>query len=700
MASRKPSKDLTCSLCLSLFVEPVRLDCCHNFCKSCILKIWGKHRQVVSCPQCRVVLPRRGYTSNRTLSNLCEAARQLESNLKLGAELPGREEQGEKLNQGGEKDPSLCQEHGQKLVLFCEDDEILVCVNCVDSPPHSDHRFLPLEKPVRKYKEFTSSLEQDISAQFAKIHRYLEDKEKHLIEELRNLKEEDLQPIEESLKRIEEELTSLEGNIVKLGIHVEQQDGISFLKELKRLKERYLHKEDEEDEEDFSWSDEDNEIVIFPRRNYRRYYGPLLYSVWKELRQIISPFPASLTMDPDTAHRSLVLSEDLTSVTISPRKNLQLPDSTERFDQHPCVLGSQGFTSGKHYWEVEDQLNASLDSMEEEKKCKSELKQQQEGKISELDELSVSLEEDISTQFAKIRQYLDEKEKHLTEGLRRQKQADLRLMEENLKEIKVEIMSLDEKIGNLRADIEQQDGIAFLKELKRLQERYLDNEEEGDDEEEDSQSSEDEEILTFPREKYIAFQGPLLYTVWKEMKQIISPVPASLTLNPKTVDLNLVLSKDLTSVRAGNSTFMLPNNPQRFGAVPFVLGSQGFISGKHYWEVEVGDKTEWALGVAEESSSRKGSLHLGPEYGYWTVWLNSGNEYKTNDCPSAQLTPRVKPKIIGVYLDFEGGQVIFYNAADMSVIYTFIDIFTEKLFPVFYPGSSDIAPLVLRHFEL
>ncbi|GCC39255.1 hypothetical protein chiPu_0023285, partial [Chiloscyllium punctatum] len=75
-----------------------------------------------------------------------------------------------------------------------------------------------------------------------------------------------------------------------------------------------------------------------------------------------------------------------------------------------------------------DQLKASLDSMEDKQRHKSELKRQQEGKISELDELSGSLEQEISTQFAKIRQHLDEKEKRLMEGLRRQKEEDLRLM--------------------------------------------------------------------------------------------------------------------------------------------------------------------------------------------------------------------------------------------------------------------------------
>ncbi|GCC21100.1 hypothetical protein chiPu_0019567 [Chiloscyllium punctatum] len=187
------------------------------------------------------------------------------------------------------------------------------------------------------------------------------------------------------------------------------------------------------------------------------------------------------------------------------------------------------------------------------------------------------------------------------------------------------------------------------------------------------------------------------------MKRIISPVPASLTLDPNTAHCELILSKDLTSVRAGNKTFQLPDL-ERFDEAPCVLGSQGFTSGKHYWEVEVREKTVWALGVTEASSSRKGGIKLGPEYGYWTVWLQSENKYVATDRSFVQLTLSVKPRTIGVYLDYVGGQVTFYNADDMSHLYTFTDTFTDKLFPFFYPGpyheGRNDTPLQLRHFEL
>uniref|UniRef100_A0A2K5QXG4 Pyrin n=1 Tax=Cebus imitator TaxID=2715852 RepID=A0A2K5QXG4_CEBIM len=65
----------------------------------------------------------------------------------------------------------------------------------------------------------------------------------------------------------------------------------------------------------------------------------------------------------------------------------------------------------------------------------------------------------------------------------------------------------------------------------------------------------------------------------------------NMILDAETAYPNLIFSDDLKSVRLGNKWERLPDGPERFDSCILALGSPSFISGRHYWEVEVRDKT-------------------------------------------------------------------------------------------------------------
>uniref|UniRef100_A0A8C1UBT4 E3 ubiquitin-protein ligase TRIM39-like n=1 Tax=Cyprinus carpio TaxID=7962 RepID=A0A8C1UBT4_CYPCA len=172
------------------------------------------------------------------------------------------------------------------------------------------------------------------------------------------------------------------------------------------------------------------------------------------------------------------------------------------------------------------------------------------------------------------------------------------------------------------------------------------------------------------------------------------------TLDPDTAHPNLILSDDGTQVRDGGIRQKLPDTPERFDRCVYVLGKEGFSSGRFYFEVQVKGKTEWDLGVARESINRKGLITLRPSDGYWTVILRNGDEYKAGEDPSVSLSLRVKPQRVGVFVDYEEGLVSFYDVESSSHIYSFTaQSFTEKLYPLFSPcpndGGKNSSPLII-----
>ncbi|RXM97626.1 E3 ubiquitin-protein ligase TRIM39 [Acipenser ruthenus] len=175
---------------------------------------------------------------------------------------------------------------------------------------------------------------------------------------------------------------------------------------------------------------------------------------------------------------------------------------------------------------------------------------------------------------------------------------------------------------------------------------------------------------------------------WK-IEFMKATVAVDVTLDPDTIHPILILTEDGKQVRPGDKQQPLPDNSKRFDHYVYALGKEGFTSGRHYWEVEVGEKISWRLGVTRESSQRKGYFSVNPQQGFWTVLRDDGRNLFSASTGTETPLLIPKPQKLGVYLDYEGGQLSFYNVETRSLIYTFTDTFTEKLYPLISPGYSD-----------
>ncbi|KAF7234998.1 Zinc-binding protein A33, partial [Varanus komodoensis] len=325
-------------------------------------------------------------------------------------------------------------------------------------------------------------------------------------------------------------------------------------------------------------------------------------------------------------------------------------------------------------------LTASQTSLESKAQAEKLLQEQRAQKVPEIAAQRLRLEHHLSIQFIELHQWLQEKEAAMRREIRHEEELLLSELERNQRNGQEQIRVAEEQVAKIQARLkEQQDPENFLKDIKAFMEKYCPSEEKGSP------------LPVVSRDFNLGqFKGPIQFTVWKEMLPALRPSPCHVTLDPATNHPNLVLSRDLESVRLeDNPEEEVPDGPERFSKSVCVLGAQGFTSGRHYWEVEVGDKTSWDIGVAAESVNRKeAKVKVKPSHGFWAIWLRNGSEYKALDSPSKQLSLKIRPQKVGVYLDYEGGQVSFYDADTMAHIYTFSEVFLERLYPMFSPGVN------------
>ncbi|XP_078286383.1 E3 ubiquitin-protein ligase TRIM39-like [Rhinoraja longicauda] len=178
-----------------------------------------------------------------------------------------------------------------------------------------------------------------------------------------------------------------------------------------------------------------------------------------------------------------------------------------------------------------------------------------------------------------------------------------------------------------------------------------------------------------------------LNTAFKQTSDDFKQV--SVTLDVETAHPLLEVSEDRKRVRRTGTRRSLPDTGKRFTDWPCVLGSEGFTSGRHYWEVEVAGSEVWSLGVAAESVERKGWGTLTPETGVWRIW-RVGDQFDAVTSPLSRLPARPIPGRVGVYISYESGTVSFYDAATESHLHTFTEKkFTEKLYPFFGPWDGN-----------
>uniref|UniRef100_A0A674K138 Zinc finger protein RFP-like n=1 Tax=Terrapene triunguis TaxID=2587831 RepID=A0A674K138_9SAUR len=238
----------------------------------------------------------------------------------------------------------------------------------------------------------------------------------------------------------------------------------------------------------------------------------------------------------------------------------------------------------------------------------------------------------IVTEFQQLRQFLEERERLLLAQLEKLDEEIVRIQNENVSQLSEQISRLSELISELEGKC-QKPASEFL------------------------------QTLEFSIQCHIP--GGWAHSGLWGWNMV------NVTLDPDTAHPWLVLSEDQKSVRRGDTRQRLPNYPERFDCWACVLGCEGFTSGRHCWEVEIGDGDLWAVGVAKESVRRKGEISPSPEEEIWAVQWCWWGKFQALTSPVTPLPLSRVPSRIRVCLDCDRGQVTFIDAGDKAPIFTF-----------------------------
>ncbi|XP_066572641.1 tripartite motif containing 105 [Amia ocellicauda] len=338
---------------------------------------------------------------------------------------------------------------------------------------------------------------------------------------------------------------------------------------------------------------------------------------------------------------------------------------------------------------LQKQMKDSLESYLAKKDDFLKMMQRDAEKIDIAKKTRAELQGRVQAEFQALNQILLNEEAAMLGQLQHEEEQKVNELQGHLEQLTGAVRELEESIQVLkdRLDSMEQSVLVEVPEVNLSPSLLVDKEPEID-------------IESLGRK----YMGPLQYAIWRKMLKLLKPGPAPLTFDPETAHPNLLLSRDLTAVMECDEMRPCRRHPKRFVQCVNVLASQAFKSGQHYWEVAVGGKTKWDLGVALESVDRKARVKLCPENGYWTLRLRHGNEYSAGTRPLTPLSLAGNPRKIGVFLDCEEGSVSFYSADNMELLFSFVRGPKGNFFPFFSTCFSDkgqnAEPMRLLHLDL
>ncbi|KAM9311449.1 uncharacterized protein PAF06_009253 [Gastrophryne carolinensis] len=437
-------EELKCSVCLSVYTDPVTLKCGHNFCQVCIARVLETQEEaaVYSCPQCREEFQERpALNRNITLRNIAENLLSAEPGPEgcvtlcnhcvdfpvaavkscLHCEVSLCEKHLRVHKQSPEHvltDPTTnpetrkCSVHKEILKYYCTQDATCICVSCCLIGPHNGHKMQSLEEASEEKKrklrkllqkmmtkrektekrvqrlrghqtrvqETSAGETERVIALFREIRRQLDDLEKRVLSDISQQTERLSSHLSDIIQQLEIKMAELSNKMSHTEEMCNTTDPLTVLQdqdtghlcdteegeeeeeegeEEEEEGEEEEEEEEGEEEEEEEEGEEEEEKEEGDRDSHDLDVAGISHTVHTGMSDIIKWIKrgvytveaAEISLDVNTAHNEIIISDDMKSASWGPDQNH--PETPERFMDESQVLSRQSFSSGRHYWEVD-----------------------------------------------------------------------------------------------------------------------------------------------------------------------------------------------------------------------------------------------------------------------------------------------------------------------------------------------------------
>ncbi|XP_078002324.1 putative E3 ubiquitin-protein ligase TRIML1 [Phascolarctos cinereus] len=268
----------------------------------------------------------------------------------------------------------------------------------------------------------------------------------------------------------------------------------------------------------------------------------------------------------------------------------------------------------------------------------------------------------------KLHRFLDEEKNEYLSIVERQRRDNVKGLKKRIRELSLQNQELRKRIRESEEVCRKPD-VDLLQDMKGVLKR--------------NKSVIHKEVDMFP-----------IKTIFRPITGILEMLlkfKVDITLNRDTADPGVIISEDLKSMRYGCAQAEVPNNIGRFSYFAQVLGTQSFISSRHYWVVEVPDNTGWCVGISNGPPTPEVFFVLMAIQGHIGGHLYAIGKQHLYSVPQVKYCKNyVSNLMVGIFLDYEKGEVSFYNVKERSLIFAFENTSFSRPFQPFFCLSKKV----------